>query len=99
MILESNGASVPSESARWSGGCGHPTLLPQQLGLLRVVFPVEGLGEFGGGVGALGAVGEHGDVDDLVFDAGAAAVVAPQGKQHRAEAEPVVAGQPREEDS
>lgn len=40
----------------------------------------------------MGAVGEHSDVDDLVFDAGAAAVVA-----GGAEAEPVVAGQPREE--
>ena len=40
----------------------------------------------------MGAVGEHGDVDDLVFDAGAAAVVA-----GGAEAQPVVAGQPREE--
>ena len=40
----------------------------------------------------MGAVGEHGDVDELVFDAGAAAVVA-----GGAEAEPVVAGQPREE--
>ena len=28
----------------------------------------------------MGAVGEQGDVDDLVFDTGAAAVVAPQGK-------------------
>ena len=40
----------------------------------------------------MGAVGEHGDVDELVFDAGAAVVVA-----GGAEAEPVVAGQPREE--
>ena len=40
----------------------------------------------------MGAVGEHGDVDELVFDAGAAAVVA-----GGAEAEPVVAGQPREQ--
>ncbi len=32
-----------------------------------------------------------------VIDAGAAAVVAPKEKQHRAEAEPVVAGQPRDE--
>ena len=72
-------------------------LLPQQHGLLRVVLPVELGGEFGGGVGALGAVGVQGDVDDLVFDAGAASVVAPQEKQHGAEAEPVVAGQPREQ--
>ena len=66
--------------------------LPQQLRFLRVVLPVEGFGEFGGGVGALGAVGEQGDVDELVFDAGAASVVAPKKNN----TEPVVAGQPRE---
>ena len=67
---------------------GYVVLLPQQLRFLRVVLPIEGLGEFGGGVGALGAVGEHGDVDDWVAGAGAAAVVGANRKQHRAEADP-----------
>ncbi len=45
-------------------------LLPQQLGFLGVVLPVELFGEFGGGVGALGAVCEHGDADELVAGTG-----------------------------
>ena len=86
------GRSLRDQNIRVLANAATSSLLAKQLGFLRVVFPIEGLGEFGGGVGALGAVGEHGDVDDLVFDAGAAAVVA-----GGAEAEPVVASQPREE--
>ena len=55
-------------------------LFPEQLRFLRVVLPAERLGEIGGGEGLLGAVGEHGDEDDLVFDTGDVTVVVPQEK-------------------
>ena len=45
----------------------------QLLRILGVAFPAKLPGEFGRGAGALGAVFEHGDVDDQVFDAVAVA--------------------------
>ena len=48
----------------------------QEAGFGGVVFPIELGGEVGGGVGLLVAVFGEGDVDDVLFDAVAAAVVA-----------------------
>ena len=47
----------------------------QEPRLAGVVLPVELLGELGGGVCYIAAVFELGDVDDVLVDVGAAAVV------------------------